>query len=112
MTDSKGLHDNLATELPNDDKASAAEALVIREFLDRMRGRIRWLPHDRNSADALTKFWRAHALLLWQLLKTGLFLLSPEDEAFRERAETRQELGYNPGLRAGIMAASRHKNHG
>lgn len=48
-----GSCDSLAPELPSDDEA--AEAPVIKEFLDRMSGVIRWLPHDCSPADALKK---------------------------------------------------------
>lgn len=110
MTGSKGLDDNLASELPIDDKASAAEAIVIREVLELLRGRVRWLPRGRNSTDVLTKFQGAHALPLWQLLKTGRFLLSPEDEV--RRNEWRRGRGYRPRRRVGIRVASRHDSHG
>lgn len=112
MMDSKGLCGTLASELPSDDKASAAKAPVIREFLERMDGLVRWLPHDRNVADALTKFRGAHALPLWKLLATGTFTLSAESEVLEERPSMQQDLGYNPRRRVGMRAAGRQLGTG
>ena len=56
LSDSKGLYDSVASELPSDDKASAQEVPLIREVLAGIRGRCRWIPHNRNPADCLTKF--------------------------------------------------------
>lgn len=80
---------------------------MIGEILERMRGRLRRSLHGRNPADALAKFRGAHALPLWHLLETVRFLLSLEDYVFRERAEARRELGYNPRRGVGMRAPSR-----
>lgn len=44
---------------------------------------------------------------MWNFLRSGHFVLSPEDPALRGRAETRQELGYNPTRRVGMRAVAR-----
>ena len=68
VMNSKGLHDSLDNELPQDDRKSALEVPIINEFLKRVGGRARWLPHKFNPADAMTKIIGAHLEPLWQLL--------------------------------------------
>ena len=77
--DSKGLYDSLDNELPQDDKKSALEVPIIVDFLKRIGGRARWAPHNKNPADAMTKFKGAHMQPLLELLK--------EDEMRGEREE-------------------------
>ena len=71
LTDSKGVYDALNNELPQDDKKSAVEMPIIEELLDRLMGRCRWIPHNFNPADGLTKLQGAHLQPLMDLLKTG-----------------------------------------
>ena len=56
FTDSKGLFDALDNDLPQDDRKSALEVSIIEEFMCRVMCRPRWCPHNRNAADAMTKF--------------------------------------------------------
>ena len=46
LTDSKGLYDALANELPQDNKFCAPEMPIIEQSLDNLFGRIRWIPHN------------------------------------------------------------------
>ena len=55
LTDDKGLYDALNNELPQDDKKSAVEMPIIEQIMQRMAGRCRWIPHNVNPADVLTK---------------------------------------------------------
>ena len=55
IMDSKGLHDSLDNELPQDDRKPALETPIMAEFLKRVAGRARWVPHNYNPADAMTK---------------------------------------------------------
>ena len=66
-----GLYDSLASDCVCDDKKGALEAPIIAEFLHRSGGRVRWIPHNENPADALTKMAGAHVAPLWSLLRTG-----------------------------------------
>ncbi len=59
LSDSKGLYDALNNELPQDDKKSAVE-MPHRKILKKMDGRSRWIAHNFNPADALTKLKGAH----------------------------------------------------
>ena len=55
LIDSKGLYDALNNELPQDDKKVAVEIPIIERIMSRMKGRSRWIPHNCNPSDALTK---------------------------------------------------------
>ena len=68
VMDSKGLFDALDNDLPQDDRQSALEVPIIEEFMCRALCRPRWCPHNRNAADAMTKFKGAHAEPLFTLL--------------------------------------------
>ena len=57
---SNSLYDSLDNELPQDDKKSALEVPIILEFLNRIGGRARWVPHNKNPAGAMTKVKGAH----------------------------------------------------
>ena len=86
VMDSKGLFDALDNELPQDDRKSALEVPIIVEFLRRINGRSRWVPHNKNPADALTKFKGAHMQPLIEMLKTGMYTLRGEREELETRA--------------------------
>ena len=90
VMDSKGLYDSLDNELPQDDKKSALEVPIIVEFLKRIGGRARWVPHNKNPGDAMTKFKGAHMLPLLQLLKTGFYEMRGEREELESRAQEKQ----------------------
>eukprot|EP00973_Karenia_brevis_P021922 3016124-Karenia_brevis.AAC.1 len=70
ISDSKGLYDALNNELPQDDRKSATETPIVEEQMRRMHGRCHWVPHNYNSADALTKLKCAHLAPLMELLRT------------------------------------------
>ena len=67
LSDSKNVYDALNDELPQDDKKAAVETPIIEELLERMRGRSRWIPHNANPSDALTKILGAHVQPLMDL---------------------------------------------
>ena len=56
VVDSEGLFDALDNDLPQDDRKSALEVPIIEVFMRRAMCRPRWCPHNRNAADAMTKF--------------------------------------------------------
>eukprot|EP00973_Karenia_brevis_P088094 12215499-Karenia_brevis.AAC.1 len=70
ISDSKGLFDALNNKLPQDDRKSATETPILEEQMRRMHGRCRWVPHNYNPADALTKLKGAHLAPLMELLRT------------------------------------------
>ena len=71
VMDSKGLVDALDNDLPQEDRKSALEVPIIEEFMRRAMCGLRWCPHNRNAADAMTKFKGAHSEPLFILLRTG-----------------------------------------
>ena len=90
VMDSKGLFDALDNDLPQDDRKSALEVPIIEEFMRRAMCRPRWCPHNRNAADAMTKFKGAHLEPLFTLLRTGMYTLKGEKSGLADRATLRQ----------------------
>ena len=95
VMDSKGLFDALDNDLPQDDRKSALEVPIIEEFMRRAMCRPRWCPHNRNAADAMTKFKGAHSEPLFTLLRTGMYTLKGEKSELADRA-TRRQVGTVP----------------
>ena len=71
--------DALNNELPQDDKKSAVETAIVESILKKMHGRPRWIPHNKNPADGLTKLKGAHMEPMMTLLKTGMYHLNVEN---------------------------------
>ena len=88
VMDSKGLFDALDNDLPEDDRKSALEVPIIEEFMRRAMCRPRWCPHNRNAADAMTKF--KHSEPLFTLLRTGMYTLKGEKSELADRASLRK----------------------
>ena len=84
VMDSKGLFDALDNGLPQDDQKSALEVPIIEEFMRRS------CPHNRNAADAMTKFKGAHSEPLFTFLRTGMYTLKGEKTDLADRANLRQ----------------------
>ena len=89
VMDSKGLFDALDNDLPQDDRKSALEVPII-EFMRRAMCRGRRCPHNRNAADAMTKFKGAHSEPLFTLLRTGMYTLTGEKSELADRANLQQ----------------------
>ena len=81
VLDSKGLFDALDNDLHQDDRKSALKEPIIEEFMRRAMCRPRWFPHNRNAADAMTKFKGAHSEPFFNLLKTGTYTLERIDRS-------------------------------
>ena len=82
IIDAKALFDNLVSGQPGDCERSNLEIAVIRESLTATGSRPRWIPHNVNPADALTKLQGCHAQPLMLLLKTGKMRIEDEGEVF------------------------------
>ena len=93
LSDSKGVFDSLNNELPQDDKKSAVEMPIIEELLQRMNGRSRWIPHNVNPSDGLTKLKGAHMQPLMDLLQSGCYHLKTEEVNLAERAAQKETQG-------------------
>ena len=84
------VFDALDNDLPQDDRTSALEVPIIEEFMRRAMCRPRWCPHNRNAADAMTKFKGAHSEPLLTFLRTGMYTLKGEKSELADRATQRQ----------------------
>ena len=81
IMDAEALYDALLSEQQNqDDERAALECSLIKEDLETLGGRPRWVPHDKNPADALTKVEGAHFALMARLLNTSRFCIKEESE--------------------------------
>ena len=100
IMDAKALYDGLNTDQSQgEDERSALEMAVIKESLLITRGRPRWVPHNVNPADALTKVDGAHTEPMLRLLRSNAFRLEEETEVLSRgrQSDNRQKsaLGRN-----------------
>eukprot|EP00971_Amphidinium_carterae_P282696 5612359-Amphidinium_carterae.1 len=56
---------------------------------------LRWIPHDLNIADSLTKL-HGHGESLQSMLRYGQVRFQQTQALLDQRAEERQTMGYNP----------------
>ena len=99
LSGSKNVYDAVNNELPQDGKKAAVETPIIEELLERMRGRSRWMPHNANPSDGLTKIIGAHTQPLIDLLKTCFYHPKTEEAELKDRAAATEMTGYAPGLK-------------
>lgn len=95
LVDAKSLYDLLIHETGGgSDRRTALDVQVLREELQELAGKIRWIEHVKMPADALTK---RHGKMdaLRALLRDGVFAITEEAIALSDRKCTRNELGYN-----------------
>ena len=93
ITDSEGVYDALNNELPQDDKKSAVEIPIIEQLMVQMFGRCRWVSHNFNPSDPLTKIKGAHLQPCLDLLSSGMYHLKTESANFAERAAEKEKTG-------------------
>ena len=85
IVDAKSLFDGASSEqAQGEDDRSALEIAIIQESLAKVRGRMRWLPHNRNPADALTKLAGAHMQPMMQLLHSNTIQIEEESEVLQQ----------------------------
>eukprot|EP00971_Amphidinium_carterae_P031812 626637-Amphidinium_carterae.1 len=95
VTDAKSLFDQLSKESSTAtlaDKRCAVELAAIRQTLDLLKTRVRWVPHHRMIADALTKRVGNLSSLV-ELLRSGCVTLTEESRELKDRREQRQVHG-------------------
>ena len=84
VADAKSLFDALHSEQAHgEDDRAALEIAIIQDSLARLRGRIRWIPHNVNPADGLTKLEGAHMKPLMDVLRTSHFRIEAESEGLK-----------------------------
>ena len=74
------------------EKRAALEICVIRDSLESLGGRARWVPHDRNPADCLTKL-KGNVDSLLKLMRAGTYILVDEKAEMAERRAYRDATG-------------------
>ena len=104
--DSKGVYDNLKKEQPGAERFSALDAAPMKIRMRDIGCQPRWLPHDRNPTDGLTKFRGAHIVPMIDLLKSGKFVLQPEADELARKKEAKDTLGYIPRPKTGVRAVT------
>ena len=101
VMDAKALYDALLSEQQNqDDERAALECSLIREDMEALGCRPRWVPHDKNPADALTKCEGVHFEPMSRLLRTSSFSIREKSEELEQRRAVKDVLGYVPRPRS------------
>ena len=93
VSDSKSLFDNMVREqFTAAEKRAALEIAVIRDSLRSLGGSARWVPHELNCSDCLTKK-KGNSQSLLQLLHSGRYRLIIEEQELQRRKEERALTG-------------------
>eukprot|EP00435_Cladocopium_sp_Y103_P008346 s2034_g2.t1 len=83
LIDAKSVYDSTASaerQFQGDDDRAALEAAIIQESLARLKARLRWIPHNLNPSDSLTKLpQQAHMQPLYDLLKDQMLAIQQEE---------------------------------
>ena len=86
IVDAKSLYDHLSRDtIGGQDKRTAIEIQIIREDLNSVHGRMRWIDHPAMIADSLTKV-KGSNQALYRVLSTGMFQLIAEDVQMEARS--------------------------
>ena len=96
IVDAKALYDHLSRESvgPSQDKRTSLEIQVVRQLMNSIKGKVRWVPHPQMIVDGLTKK-NGNLEALYQLLTTGEYQIVAEAENLENQREERKALGYN-----------------
>ena len=93
IIDAKSLYDNLNREqYSGAERRAALEVCVIRDSLEALGGRARWVPHEENPVDCLSKL-KGNTSRLLQLLRDYSFCLISEDQELERRKNYREQTG-------------------
>ena len=95
IVDAKSLYDQLHKDsIGGQDKRTAIEIQIIREDLNSLHGKMRWIDHPAMIADGLTKVKGSNEAL-YRVLSTGVFQLTAEEDQLEARNNARQD-GQSP----------------
>jgi hypothetical protein len=91
VTDAKSVYDSLtsSTGSSSTDKRTAIDLAIIREYLRRHNGCIRWIGGNVQLADSLTKFMTAD--FLRSVMRRGSYQLRAEYETLDLKHQAKQE---------------------
>ena len=93
ILDSKGVFDASSNEQSQGEcDRTSLEVALIRDSMSRTCSRIRWVPHNRNPADMLTKVSQAHEVPMYDLLRTSKYRLQVEAEVLESGRQSEQRL--------------------
>ncbi len=85
IVDAKSLYDHLCKEtIGGQDKRTAIEIQIIREDLNSLSGKIRWVDHPAMIADGLTKVKGSNESL-YRMMRSGNFKLVAESDHMEAR---------------------------
>jgi hypothetical protein len=83
IIDAKSVFDSTSSaerQFQGEDDRAALEAAIIQESLANLRARLRWIPHNVNPSDGLTKLpQQAHMQPLYDLLKRHSMKIQREE---------------------------------
>ena len=99
VVDAKSVFDASNSEqAAGDDDRTALEIAVIQDSLSKTNGRIRWVPHNENPADILTKLFQAHEMPMLQLLKKCTWKIQQEETVLAEGPQhlSRKKAKFSP----------------
>ena len=101
VIDAKSVYDSTSSserQFQGDDDRAALEAAMIQESLAKLRARLRWMPHNLNPSDSLTKLPKAaHMAPLYTLLeKKGMVIQAEEIELASGRQGDKRQKVHGP----------------
>ena len=83
IIDAKSVFDSTSSaerQFQGEDDRAALEAAIIQESLAKLRARLRWIPHNVNPSDGLTKLpQQAHMQPLYDLLRRHAMRIQREE---------------------------------
>ena len=98
LVDAKSLYDLLIHETTGgSDKRNALDVQALREELQELHGKIRFVDHPHMPSDCLTKYL-AKSDALRSILETGEFGITEEAIMLAERSDVRKTGGYGEVL--------------
>ena len=97
VIDAKSLYDALKSEQTlQEDRRAALEIAVLKDDMAMLKALARWIPHNLNPADGLTKHIGAHLEPLMELLRSHTFCLFDESQVLQEHSILKEQFGYLP----------------
>ena len=97
IIDAKSLYDALKSEQTlQEDRRAALEIAVLKDDMAMLKALARWIPHNLNPADGLTKHIGAHLEPLMELLRSHKLCLFDESQVLQEHSILKEQFGYLP----------------
>eukprot|EP00971_Amphidinium_carterae_P238567 4735877-Amphidinium_carterae.2 len=98
VVDSNSLYDVIGgTKIDRVKRRAGLESLLARDLLKSLKATIRWIPHEHNPSDSMTKISANHERLMSRL-QTSTLHLRPETEILRVHGVPALELEWKAVL--------------